>query len=200
MECSDFMQQLRSFKPQSLGCAVARRKSSTTLIFPLPPQACSGNDHKSFVQLLCCAFLFPMPFRYSKSMDWPFIMRPCRVRREKSVAFTPVIGQIMRFSVGCKKYHRLAHWNCLVLYLTVSWFVDIYNGTKWVMSLLSHRQTTTTIAREKITNSICISRECHWNVCRCLNAINLIDSVLSLCPCVFLFSVLSRWVLWRIST
>lgn len=44
MECSDFMQQLRSFKPQSLGCAVARRKSSTTLIFPLPPQACSGNE------------------------------------------------------------------------------------------------------------------------------------------------------------
>ena len=43
MESSDFMQQLRSFKPQSLGCAVARRKSSTTLIFPLPPQACSGN-------------------------------------------------------------------------------------------------------------------------------------------------------------
>lgn len=44
MECSDFMQQLRSFKPQSLGCAVARRKSSTTLIFPLPPQACSGES------------------------------------------------------------------------------------------------------------------------------------------------------------
>ncbi|KAH8356522.1 hypothetical protein KR084_009418 [Drosophila pseudotakahashii] len=43
MECSDFMQQLRSFKPQSLGCAVARRKSSTTLIFPLPPQACSDE-------------------------------------------------------------------------------------------------------------------------------------------------------------
>ncbi|GBP57404.1 hypothetical protein EVAR_51252_1 [Eumeta japonica] len=43
MECSDFMQQLRSFKPQSLGCAVARRKSSTTLIFPLPPQACSAR-------------------------------------------------------------------------------------------------------------------------------------------------------------
>ncbi|XP_031635278.1 uncharacterized protein LOC116348425 isoform X2 [Contarinia nasturtii] len=40
---SDFMQQLRSFKPQSLGCAVARRKSSTTLIFPLPPQACSDE-------------------------------------------------------------------------------------------------------------------------------------------------------------
>ncbi|EFA02085.2 hypothetical protein TcasGA2_TC007720 [Tribolium castaneum] len=44
MECSDFMQQLRAFKPQSLGCAVARRKSSTTLIFPLPPQACSGKS------------------------------------------------------------------------------------------------------------------------------------------------------------
>lgn len=47
MESSDFMQQLRSFKPQSLGCAVARRKSSTTLIFPLPPQACSGDLYKS---------------------------------------------------------------------------------------------------------------------------------------------------------
>ncbi|XKL64909.1 hypothetical protein PGB90_004995 [Kerria lacca] len=46
MECSDFMQQLRSFKPQSLGCAVARRKSSTTLIFPLPPQACSVTYRK----------------------------------------------------------------------------------------------------------------------------------------------------------
>nr|XP_036232807.1 uncharacterized protein LOC106622375 isoform X1 [Bactrocera oleae] len=43
MECSDFMQQLRSFKPQSLGCAVARRKSSTTFFFPLPPQACSDE-------------------------------------------------------------------------------------------------------------------------------------------------------------
>ena len=43
MESSDFMNQLRAFKPQSLGCAVARRKSSTTLIFPLPPQACSGE-------------------------------------------------------------------------------------------------------------------------------------------------------------
>ena len=43
MESSDFMQQLRNFKAQSLGCAVARRKSSTTLIFPLPPQACSDE-------------------------------------------------------------------------------------------------------------------------------------------------------------
>ncbi|XP_054013648.1 uncharacterized protein LOC128895244 isoform X1 [Hylaeus anthracinus] len=48
MECSDFMQQLRSFKPQSLGCAVARRKSSTTLIFPLPPQACSDEFCSEF--------------------------------------------------------------------------------------------------------------------------------------------------------
>ncbi|XP_050477240.1 uncharacterized protein LOC126867115 isoform X4 [Bombus huntii] len=48
MECSDFMQQLRSFKPQSLGCAVARRKSSTTLIFPLPPQACSDEFCNEF--------------------------------------------------------------------------------------------------------------------------------------------------------
>ncbi|KAL7032949.1 hypothetical protein ACKWTF_007435 [Chironomus riparius] len=43
MECSDFMQQLRSFKPQSLGSIVARRKSSTTLIFPLPSQGCSDE-------------------------------------------------------------------------------------------------------------------------------------------------------------
>ena len=57
MESSDFMQQLRSFKPQSLGCAVARRKSSTTLIFPLPPQACSGIfDHKSFLNYCTCSF------------------------------------------------------------------------------------------------------------------------------------------------
>ncbi|XP_046430449.1 uncharacterized protein rsh isoform X1 [Neodiprion pinetum] len=48
MECADFMQQLRSFKPQSLGCAVARRKSSTTLIFPLPPQACSDEFCEEF--------------------------------------------------------------------------------------------------------------------------------------------------------
>ncbi|XP_063696764.1 uncharacterized protein LOC134827846 [Culicoides brevitarsis] len=48
METSDFMQQLRSFKPQSLGCAVARRKSSTTLIFPLPPQACSDEFCEEF--------------------------------------------------------------------------------------------------------------------------------------------------------
>ena len=47
MECSDFMQQLRSFKPQSLGSIVARRKSSTTLIFPLPPQACSGKKKEN---------------------------------------------------------------------------------------------------------------------------------------------------------
>ncbi|XP_043678982.1 uncharacterized protein LOC122634271 isoform X1 [Vespula pensylvanica] len=43
MECSDFMQLLRSFKPHSLGNAVARRKSSNTLIFLLPSQACSDE-------------------------------------------------------------------------------------------------------------------------------------------------------------
>ena len=63
MECSDFMQQLRSFKPQSLGCAVARRKSSTTLIFPLPPQACSGEfvfgcTKWSFSSLIFVTFFF----------------------------------------------------------------------------------------------------------------------------------------------
>jgi len=59
MECSDFMQQLRSFKPQSLGCAVARRKSSTTLIFPLPPQACSGKYFCPNHSLLLSLFLPP---------------------------------------------------------------------------------------------------------------------------------------------
>lgn len=64
MECSDFMQQLRSFKPQSLGCAVARRKSSTTLIFPLPPQACCGKYicylpkmSKPFLQVFANTFM-----------------------------------------------------------------------------------------------------------------------------------------------
>lgn len=53
MECSDFMQQLRSFKPQSLGSIVARRKSSTTLIFPLPPQACSGKREWKLCRWIC---------------------------------------------------------------------------------------------------------------------------------------------------
>ncbi|XP_023241167.1 uncharacterized protein LOC111639475 [Centruroides sculpturatus] len=39
----EFMQKLREFKRQSLGCAEARRKSSTTLQFPTPVQACPGN-------------------------------------------------------------------------------------------------------------------------------------------------------------
>lgn len=68
MECSDFMQQLRSFKPQSLGCAVARRKSSTTLIFPLPPQACSGKQVQKwhYVHAVIASFVkriqFPWKF------------------------------------------------------------------------------------------------------------------------------------------
>lgn len=44
VESDDFMRKLREFKEQSLGCAVARRKSSTTLQFPLPAQACPGSD------------------------------------------------------------------------------------------------------------------------------------------------------------
>ncbi len=38
----EFMNKLRDFKRQSLGCAEARRKSSTTLSFPVPVQACPG--------------------------------------------------------------------------------------------------------------------------------------------------------------
>lgn len=37
-----FLTKLREFKPQSLGSLEARRKSSSTLIFPNPPQACMG--------------------------------------------------------------------------------------------------------------------------------------------------------------
>lgn len=37
-----FLTKLREFKPQSLGCLEARRKSSSTLIFPNPQQACMG--------------------------------------------------------------------------------------------------------------------------------------------------------------
>ncbi|XP_071043931.1 uncharacterized protein [Parasteatoda tepidariorum] len=39
----EFMQKLRDYKRQSLGCAEARRKSSTTLQFPIPVQACPGS-------------------------------------------------------------------------------------------------------------------------------------------------------------
>lgn len=38
-----FLTKLREFKPQSLGCLEARRKSSSTLIFPNPRQACMGQ-------------------------------------------------------------------------------------------------------------------------------------------------------------
>lgn len=37
-----FLTKLREFKTQSLGCSEARRKSSSTLIFPNPQQACMG--------------------------------------------------------------------------------------------------------------------------------------------------------------
>lgn len=39
----EFMAKLRDFKRQSLGCAEARRKSSTTLSFPIPVQSCPGE-------------------------------------------------------------------------------------------------------------------------------------------------------------
>lgn len=38
-----FLTKLREFKPQSLGSLEARRKSSSTLIFPNPAQACLGS-------------------------------------------------------------------------------------------------------------------------------------------------------------
>ncbi|CAG2159594.1 unnamed protein product [Oppiella nova] len=43
----DFMGKLKDFKRQSLGCAEARRKSSTTLSFPVPVQACPGSPYCS---------------------------------------------------------------------------------------------------------------------------------------------------------
>lgn len=43
----EFMNKLRDFKRQSLGCAEARRKSSTTLSFPVPVQACPGQSNCS---------------------------------------------------------------------------------------------------------------------------------------------------------
>lgn len=43
----EFMNKLRDFKRQSLGCAEARRKSSTTLSFPIPVQACPGSSNCS---------------------------------------------------------------------------------------------------------------------------------------------------------
>lgn len=43
----DFICKLRDFKRQSLGCAEARRKSSTTLSFAVPVQACPGAGYCS---------------------------------------------------------------------------------------------------------------------------------------------------------
>jgi len=43
----EFMSKLKDFKRQSLGCAEARRKSSTTLTFPIPVQACPGREYCS---------------------------------------------------------------------------------------------------------------------------------------------------------
>jgi hypothetical protein len=41
----EFMAKLKDFKRQSLGYAEARRKSSTTLSFPIPVQACPGSPY-----------------------------------------------------------------------------------------------------------------------------------------------------------
>ncbi|OTF72652.1 rap GTPase-activating protein-like protein, partial [Euroglyphus maynei] len=43
----DYINKLRDFKRQSLGCAEARRKSSTTLSFAVPVQACPGQPYCS---------------------------------------------------------------------------------------------------------------------------------------------------------
>ncbi|XP_064470876.1 uncharacterized protein LOC135385474 isoform X2 [Ornithodoros turicata] len=40
----EFLAKLREYKRQSLGCAEARRKSSTTLTFPVPVQSCPGQQ------------------------------------------------------------------------------------------------------------------------------------------------------------
>lgn len=94
MECSDFMQQLRAFKPQSLGCAVARRKSSTTLIFPLPPQACSGKCLKSLIPapppyiyfIHCLAFFFLFAIEVLQSYyNWKFKLKAHRSKTKISI-------------------------------------------------------------------------------------------------------------------
>ncbi|XP_023212979.1 uncharacterized protein LOC111615743 [Centruroides sculpturatus] len=42
---AELAEKLREFKRQSLGCAEARRKSSSSLHFPLPVHACAGSPH-----------------------------------------------------------------------------------------------------------------------------------------------------------
>ncbi|XP_065311271.1 uncharacterized protein rsh isoform X1 [Dermacentor albipictus] len=44
----EFLAKLREYKRQSLGCAEARRKSSTTLTFPVPVQACPGTPCEQY--------------------------------------------------------------------------------------------------------------------------------------------------------
>ena len=82
MESSDFMQQLRSFKPQSLGCAVARRKSSTTMIFPLPPQACSG--------------------KHLINVSWQDLMKICYLL----IHFCVLIGKYLTFKILFRRILR----------------------------------------------------------------------------------------------
>lgn len=104
MECSDFMQQLRSFKPQSLGCAVARRKSSTTLIFPLPPQACSGKYcHRDTVGNILSLSYHRAAFSQTRPMPPTF----GRVHMyEMKLQVVPPVFRIIRARLYVRSYFR----------------------------------------------------------------------------------------------
>ncbi|CAN7979718.1 unnamed protein product [Ixodes pacificus] len=51
----EFLAKLREYKRQSLGCAEARRKSSTTLTFPVPVQACPGSPCEQYPHFIKAA-------------------------------------------------------------------------------------------------------------------------------------------------
>lgn len=128
MESSDFMQQLRSFKPQSLGCAVARRKSSTTLIFPLPPQACSGNDHKSVGNYCTCSMFIIYSGEALKMPSHCVCVCSSEFMTSHAKAHRSIMPSLKKekkkkccaIRLAVRNITGLQIEKCLVLYLTVS--------------------------------------------------------------------------------
>ena len=104
MESSDFMQQLRNFKAQSLGCAVARRKSSTTLIFPLPPQV-PDIDWQ-----ICWAMLFRRAVTSSASITLTTSSQTQATGSSAAASSPPTATPATRWIRSCRnRRRRTAH-------------------------------------------------------------------------------------------
>lgn len=109
------MQQLRSFKPQSLGCAVARRKSSTTLIFPLPPQACSGMHFNLYYFSIYISYfkLFRTSLCSLRHNCWLFVWL-------KSLKFNKRAMIFLFIEITYIKWNNVVPWVKLILRRTIN--------------------------------------------------------------------------------